>query len=167
MIPTNRFFHRNTETIYEGKLYSRIHRIINTEGKYRLHFKFISTNSEYKQHIGLSLYRFKGTVKINGEKVRLGKGEFTGLKFSEDTAPKRFYVDVTVESGDVNVFNGADGWRADVENFTPSAVPAMIVEKDGNSSYTFYCNDYVYDDDFDDLVFELRIESLPDAAHAE
>lgn len=162
MIPTSRFFKRNTETVYEGKLYSRIHRIINTEGKYRLHFKFISTNSKYKQHIGISLYRFKGTVRINGEKVALGKGEFTGLKFSEATTPKQFDVDVTVESGDVNVFNGADGWRADVENFTPSAVPAMIVEKNGDSNYIFYCNDYVYDDDFDDLVFELCIELLSD-----
>ena len=48
MIPTDRFFDGQSEVEYEGKLYSRIHPIIQTPGKYNLHFKFISTNSEYE-----------------------------------------------------------------------------------------------------------------------
>ena len=40
------------------------------------------------------------------------------------------------------------------------ATPAMIVEKNGENSYVFHCNDYVYDDDFDDLVFSLEVTKL-------
>lgn len=160
MIPTDRFFDGQAEVAYEGKLYSRIHPIIQTPGKYNLHFKFISTNSEYEQCIGISMCQFKGTAKLDGNKVKLGKGEFTGLKLSEKTAPERFDVELTVVGGAVCIYNSVYGWLADVKNYTPWVLPAMIVEKNGENSYIFHCNDYVYDDDFDDLVFSLVVTKL-------
>lgn len=160
MIPTDRFFDGQAEVAYEGKLYSRIHPIIQTPGKYNLHFKFISTNSEYEQCIGLSLFKFKGAVYINGERVKLGRGEFTGMQFSERTAPQKFNVEIDMKSGVISIYNSARGWREDIINHTPSAVPAMIVDKTGENSYVFHCNDYVYDDDFDDLVFSLEVTKL-------
>ena len=49
---------------------------------------------------------------------------------------------------------------ADIQNYTPWVMPAMIVDKTGENSYVFNCNDYVYDDDFDDLVFSLVVTKL-------
>ena len=33
----------------------------------------------------------------------------------------------------------------------------MIIEKQNNNCYKFYCNDHENDDDFDDLIFEMKI----------
>ena len=160
MIPTDKFFDMKTDVTYEGKLYSRIFAVIDTHGKYRFHFEFISTDSDYEQCIGLSLFKFKGAVRIDGNKMKLGRGEFTGMQFSEKTAPQKFDVEIDMESGIVSIYNSAKGWMEDIRNYTPSAVPAMIVDKTGDNSYIFHCNDYVYDDDFDDLVFSLEIIKL-------
>lgn len=146
--------------LYDGKLYSRLYRMIDSPGRYILHFEFISTNSDYEQCIGLSLFKFKGAVYINGERVKLGRGEFTGMQFSERTAPQKFNVEIDMKSGVISIYNSARGWREDIINHTPSAVPAMIVDKTGENSYVFHCNDYVYDDDFDDLVFSLEVTKL-------
>ena len=108
----------------------------------------------------MSLYQFKGSAAINGENVKLGKGKFTGLRFSEKTAPRRFDVELIMKSGIVSVDNSVYGWRADIQNYTPWVMPAMIVDKTGENSYVFNCNDYVYDDDFDDLVFSLVVTKL-------
>ena len=160
MIPNNKIFYNKNEIIYDGKLYSRLYRMIDSPGRYILHFEFISTNSDYEQCIGLSLFKFKGAVYINGERVKLGRGEFTGMQFSERTAPQKFNVEIDMKSGVISIYNSARGWREDIINHTPSAVPAMIVDKTGDNSYIFHCNDYVYDDDFDDLVFSLEIIKL-------
>ena len=160
MIPTNRFFDNKNEIIYDGKLYSRLYRVIDSPGRYILRFEFLSTNSDYEQCIGLSLFKFKGAVRIDGNKMKLGRGEFTGMQFSEKTAPQKFDVEIDMESGIVSIYNSAKGWMEDIRNYTPSAVPAMIVDKTGENSYVFNCNDYVYDDDFDDLVFSLEIIKL-------
>ena len=160
MIPNNKIFYNKNEIIYDGKLYSRLYRMIDSPGRYILHFEFISTNSDYEQCIGLSLFKFKGAVYINGERVKLGRGEFTGMQFSERTAPQKFNVEIDMKSGVISIYNSARGWREDIINHTPSAVPAMIVDKTGENSYVFHCNDYVYDDDFDDLVFSLEVTKL-------
>ena len=160
MIPTNKAFDRKTEIIYDGKLYSRIYKVISEPGEYRLHFEFISTDSEYEQYIGLSMYCFKGKASIGGERVKLGRGTFTGMRFLEKITPKQFDIDVILESGTVSVFNDVTGWKEDITFKTPSVMPAMIVEKISDNSYIFHCNDRVYDDDFDDLVFSLEITKL-------
>lgn len=160
MIPTDRAFDSKTEVIYDGKLYSRIYKVIGDPGEYRLHFEFISTDSEYEQFIGLSMYCFKGKAIIDGEKVKLGRGRFTGMGFPEKTTPKQFDVCVIVESGIVSIYNDVTGWKEDITFKTPSVMPAMIVEKISDNSYIFHCNDRVYDDDFDDLVFSLEITKL-------
>ena len=60
MIPNNKIFYNKNEIIYDGKLYSRLYRMIDSPGRYILHFEFISTNSDYEQCIGLSLLSLAG-----------------------------------------------------------------------------------------------------------
>lgn len=160
MIPTNRAFNGKADVIYDGKLYSRIYKVISEQGEYRLHFEFISTDSEYEQYIGLSMCCFKGKVSIGGEKVELGRGTFTGLRFPEKITPKQFDVDIIIESGSLSVCNGATDWTMDIRQHIQWVMPAMIVEKLNDNSFIFRCNDYVYDDDFDDLVFSLKITKI-------
>ena len=97
---------------------------------------------------------------MNGKNIELGKGKFTGLRFSEKTVPKQFDIELDMKSGIVSIDNSVYGWRADIQNYTPWVMPAMIVDKTDENSYIFHCNDYVYDDDFDDLVFSLKVTKL-------
>lgn len=162
MIPTHRTFNGTTEVTRDGILYSQLHRVISTPGEYRLNLKFISSNSKYIQSIGVCLFKFKGTAKVDGDPVKLGKRTFTSLSFYEDTAPKQFTVDLNVKAGDVCIFNDAYNWwiTDDKRPHPLFALPAMIVTKTGPYNYVFHCNDHEYDDDFDDLVFSLDIEKV-------
>ena len=38
---------------------------------------------------------------------------------------------------------------------------AFWMEQLSDNRYRFYCNDHRMDDDFDDLIFDLEIESMP------
>ncbi len=160
MIPTNKFFDGHSQIEYEGKLYAMIYTITDVPGKYRLHFEFISTDSEYEQSIGLNFYQLKGKVFIGGKRVKLGRGAFASIGFAEYSTPKQFDVEVEMESGDMNVYNSMEGWHVDIHNYTPDLTPAMIVEKIDEWNYVFHCNDRVYDDDFNDLVFSLSVTKL-------
>ena len=84
MIPNNKIFYNKNEIIYDGKLYSRLYRMIDSPGRYILHFEFISTNSDYEQCIGLSLFKFKGAVYINGERVKLGGASLRECNFLKE-----------------------------------------------------------------------------------
>lgn len=162
MIPTNRAFNGRNSITYEGKLYTRLYEILSRPSSYRLHFEFLSTDSEYEQKIGLTMYLFDGRVRVNGQEVKLGKGKFTGLSFAENSTPKQFDIDIKLNSGSVAVYNDVTNWMVDITFQDKWVMPAMIVEQISETSFIFHCNDRVYDDDFDDLVFKLDILEISD-----
>ena len=147
-----------TEIEYKGKQVSALYRY-DKKGKYRLKFTFVSTNSQHEQSIILHLYDFKGKIFWNGKRLKKERRRFPQIIFEQTWAPKEFELEVILEDGDIEISNGyskTDVGRIDC--FMGGC--AMIKEELGEDKFRFYCNDIDWDDDFDDLIFDLEIEKV-------
>ena len=110
----------------------------------RLKIRFVSTNSEWRQGIGLD---------VDGEfdffRARLFP---KGVVLWEDTAPTELEFICRSSSGVLDVKNVWDTGDGCVESWYYGA--AMWVEEiPGGRRY--HCNDGHPDDNFDDIIFEL------------
>ena len=144
-----------TKIEYKGKQVSALYRY-DKKGKYRLKFTFVSTNSQYEQSIILHLDGFKGKIFWNGKRLKKERRRFPQIIFEETWAPKEFELEIILEEGDIGISNGyskTDVGRIDC--FMGGC--AMIKEELGEDKFRFYCNDIDWDDDFDDLIFDLEI----------
>ena len=68
-------------------------------------------------------------------------------------------LEVILEEGNIAISNGClrpttETIACFVDGF------AMIKEELGEDKFRFYCNDIDWDDDFDDLIFDLEIEKV-------
>ena len=147
-----------TEIEYKGKQVSSFYRY-DKKGKYRLKFTFVSTNSQHEQSIILHLDGFKGKIFWNGKRLKKERRRFPQIIFEETLAPKEFELEIILEEGDIEISNGyskTDVGRIDC--FMGGC--AMIKEELGEDKFRFYCNDIDWDDDFDDLIFDLEIEKV-------
>ena len=61
--------------------------------------------------------------------------------------------------GDIGISNGCLRPRSDMITCFVEGC-AMIKEELGEDKFRFYCNDIDWDDDFDDLIFDLEIEKV-------
>ena len=147
-----------TEIEYKGKQISALYRY-DKKGKYRLKFTFVSTNSQYEQSIILHLDGFKGKIFWNGKRLKKERRRFPQIIFEETWVPKEFELEVILEEGNIAISNGClrpttETIACFVDGF------AMIKEELGEDKFRFYCNDIDWDDDFDDLIFDLEIEKV-------
>lgn len=160
LIPfTSQFTMQNSSEIdYKGKKVNRFY-TYDRKGTHILRFTFVSTNSVNEQGITFHLSRFKGEMYINDEKIKIRKSRFPQLMFDEKNTPKQFEVKVILEDGDITICNCCthpncpEIWDSLLEGC------AMIIEKLGEDSFRFHCNDMENDDDFDDLIFDMQILS--------
>ena len=160
MIPFEVLFRRSTSEsiVYNGKTLIRRYSFENIN-RLCLHFKFISTDSEYRQSINLLLLDgFIGKVYVNDQQVRIPKAQFPKIVFWEDTAPSSFTVTIVAEKGKVSVCNGSAPCAGEDFCYTLVQGCAMIPEILDDSKVRFYCNDHVNDDDFTDMVFEMQAQ---------
>lgn len=144
------------EIIYKGQ---KIHRCfyIDKKGKYKLKFNFVKTNSPFLQLIAIFLDGFKGKIFLDGQEIKPRRKRFPRLDFYEDTAPKDIFLDVELEDGYLAICNGSDPLGTKEITHTLSFECAMIIENYEPNKYRFICNDHEFDDDFDDLIFEMEI----------
>lgn len=156
MIPTDKFFSGKREVEYEGKRYCR-YLLFDEASIYCFKFRFVSTNSPYIQSINVTFANFRGEVFLNNEKISIKKGKFSTLTFCEDTAPREFVLRVNVKQGFVMISNSSRDWQRDATGNSKWLVCAMIVDNIGKNVYRCYCNDQEYDEDFNDLIFEMEI----------
>lgn len=190
MIPNDRAFNGKNFFQENGKNFFRYERI-EKKGKYTLKLKFIAVNSPYKQGIAIRFSRnpeFKGKILING--IRLTKPRKKHLSYIireglfTDNEVK---LEILIEDGFI-AFCNASNLLADYSDL-PNKMTEMIDKKSeqfeskgftssfsashmyGNAfwveplsenCYRFYCNDHQMDDDFDDLIFDLEVESFSD-----
>lgn len=147
-----------TEIEYNGKRISALYRY-DKKGKHRLKFTFVSTNSQHEQSIILHLYDFKGKIFWNGKRLKKERRRFPQIIFEETWAPKEFELEVILEDGDIEISNGCLRPRSDMITCFVEGC-AMIKEELGEDKFRFYCNDIDWDDDFDDLIFDLEIEKV-------
>ena len=112
-------------------------------GRSQLHFRFISTKSEWKQGIRL---KTSGYFIVHGQVCR------KPMSIWEHTAPSEDTLDCVSRDGLIEVINEWINSRGGIEYWYNGA--AMISEEIRNGR-RYYCNDGHPNDDFTDLVFEL------------
>ena len=120
-----------------------------------------ATEIEYKGKQVRALYRYdkKGKIFWNGKRLKKERRRFPQIIFEETWVPKEFELEVILEEGNIAISNGClrpttETIACFVDDF------AMIKEKLGEDKFRFYCNDIDWEDDFDDLIFDLEIEKV-------
>ena len=120
-----------------------------------------ATEIEYKGKQVSALYRYdkKGKIFWNGKRLKKERRRFPQIIFEETWVPKEFELEVILEEGNIAISNGClrpttETIACFVDGF------AMIKEELGEDKFRFYCNDIDWDDDFDDLIFDLEIEKV-------
>ena len=156
MIPSDASFDGKNYYEYNGRTYYRWY-YLKRKGDYDLKFKIVSTNSKYLQGISLNFANFKGKILLNGQNLPVPKGVFQHYIFRENEFPKNeFCLSVRVDDGDIFLANASQ--RDSGDNFSFGAFSyAFWIETLSNGIYRFHCNDFEYDNDFDDLIFDLEI----------
>lgn len=187
MIPNDRAFNGRETFEEDGKIFYRSYRI-DKQGKFQLKIRVVSINSKYRQAIAFSLSaepKFKGALLINGQKFMPEKKKTNYVM--PVTLPDKIEIimDFDVVEGYVYLANASDyldDYPALIERisqqtgrsrdqfrgnsyasgFTASNLygNAFWVESLSKNLYRFHCNDHRMDDDFDDFIFDLEIESL-------
>lgn len=187
MLPTNRAFNGRQSIEADGKVYYRSYKI-ERQGKVRLVIRIISINSNYKQGVAFSFSRspkFKGTLFLNGQKfvpenrqqhyvIPVVCPEENEIVMDLDVLDGYFllanasdYLDdypALIERLSQQTGRSRDQFRGNsyTSGFTAANLygNAFWVESFSKNLHRFHCNDHRMDDDFDDFIFDLEIESL-------
>ena len=157
MIPCDRTFDGQNSYEENGITYYRWY-VLKVTGNYRLTFHFISSNSPHPQGIWITRdSEFSGTMMLGDEALPPLKSIFAHYLFKEKDYPEhQFTLHVRSTSGYIILANSSQLpdstiWDSAVQGF------ALWVEKLDEKRYRFHCNDQDYDDDYDDLVFDVTI----------
>lgn len=118
-------------------------------------FRFESTNSEWKQGISVSTKR--GEVRLR--KRWFGSVAHKGFMLWGHTAPKAVRLSVSAPDRKLRCYNIWQPYPNAIHAHHHGA--AMIREyRDGR--FWYRCNDGVPDEDFDDIVFSVESEAVPE-----
>lgn len=139
---------------YNGKRVIQIDKI-EAYSKFKITLKLLSTNSHWKQAVAIAINTGSMTVDnvIKGKSFRFWEDD---LKLEPDNT-----IEIYGKTKDdyICVWNACEvDWSTPhnsskcIESWTMGC--AMIKGENG----IYYCNDFDPDDDFDDLVFQLKIE---------
>ena len=138
---------------YKGKILHMWDRISVPKRETEMEYRILSTSSEWKQGFGLSV---NGDFDFGTEKPIK-----SAVSIWEDTAPHTGTFRCRSNAGPLIIKNIWDEGRGGTESGTNGA--AMWIEEIPNGR-RYHCNDGHFDDDFDDIVFEITlVVSGPDA----
>lgn len=187
MIPNNRAFNGNETFEENGRTFYRSY-TINKPGKVRATIKVVSINSDYSQGIAFSLSTkpmFKGVLFINGMRFLPEKKQLNYVIPVDLHDKSQITLDLDVKSGYLRLANASDFLDDYPEliakisaqtmrsreqfrgcSYTSGFSAGLLygnsfwIEQISDNKYRFYCNDHKLDDDFDDLIFDLEVESF-------
>lgn len=156
--PFNVLFEENSSSTiqYQGKTVYRFYNIEDS-GSFILKFSNIKRASKNFQAILILFNDCRGKIIIDGKENGFPKGAFSKLIFWEDLSPNSFEISFILESGNIIICNGSDplGTKEICHYLTKNC--AMHIEEYAENKLKFFCNDHEYDDDFDDLIFDMEI----------
>ena len=186
MIPNNRAFNGRETFEEDGKVFYRSYKV-EEQGEFRLNIRVVSINSPYRQAIAFSLSsspKFKGSILINGQKFQAEKKKLNYVMPVVLPDNDEIIMDFDIAEGYVRLANASDflddypemiekisaqtGRTRDqfrgcsyTSGFSAGYLygNAFWMEQLSDNRYRFHCNDHQMDDDFDDLIFDLEIES--------
>ena len=156
MIPNSKAFNGNSFFEHDGKTFYRWYPVCKS-GAYQLRFTVVSTNSAHRQGIALFFSDFSGQLLLNGKPLPVPTSPLKHYTFKEGEMPdNECRLSVQAESGSLIIGNASE--RTETGTFTCGAFGcAFWIEQKRENILRFYCNDHEYDDDFDDLIFDLEI----------
>ena len=131
----------------------------NLKGKHKVKFKLIYSNPDEDRGITLSRVNLKGKILYNDESFVEVKGMYAGVDIFEPYWKDEKEVIIDLEDGFVGIMNGKFVTDSDGIRFLNCSLfwHAMKVEQISPTVTRFYCNDTEFEDDFDDLIFEMEV----------
>jgi len=129
---------------YKDKLIERMD-VIQIEKECHLRVAFLSVDSNWRQGIRLET---KGTFYVNNQVLD------KKIVLWQDTAPKEVPIFIKTKNKELIVYNVWDTGNGSIDAWHNGAA---FYKKIDEYSRIYYCNDGHPDDNFDDLVFSIKI----------
>ena len=147
------------EINYKGKSVYQYLRCTKN-GIYRFHFRNVSTNSKRGQYIDFHIMNMVGEIYINDILTPIPKRKFPQIVLKYDKLTEDFSLRIVLSDGDFLLCN-ADNEGDEEDIYVDSLIFgfAMTIDRLENGWFRLNCNDRENDDDFDDLVFEMKVEN--------
>lgn len=188
MIPNDRTFNGKDFVEIDGKEYFRFYKIC-LKGNVKVKIHVVSINSDYKQGIAFRVSQkpeFVGTILLNGQLLTQERGRTQNYVIPVALPEKGdFVIELGAKEGELILANASDvlddhtdlikriskqtgrtreEFRGNsyVSGFTAAHLygNAFWMEMLSENYYRFHCNDHKMDEDFDDLIFDLKVEFL-------
>lgn len=139
---------KGNSIVYQGKELKMVDKINLSLNITTLKVSFISTDSKWKQGI---IFQTNGEFEINDQKLP------NKIVLWEDTSPKELQILVKSNDKVLVIYNV---WKTDdgTTHYWHNGGAMNIVVDKGIRIYN--CNDGYPDDDFNDLIFTVRINIL-------
>lgn len=158
MIPSDKTFNGKTFYEYDGKTYYRWYNL-KIEKPYVVSFRLISSSSANKQGIALFFSDFNGELYINNQKVKNLRGFKHYLFKAQDFENEALKLHVYPQDGFLFFGNASENPKT--TGYECGAFGcAFWIEPISPDINRFHCNDHEYDDDFDDLVFDMILTEI-------
>lgn len=154
MKPFSVLFEGSDQLNYQGKVIKK-HYKLDVPGEYDLTFTFLSKNSPFNQAVVLFFCDFKGELYLFDRKYNLPSSRFPKVNFWFDQVNTEIPVKIRLIEGSVLICNGSDPTGNKQICHSLCFGCALQIEEQDNK-LIFHCNDHENDDDFDDLIFEVR-----------
>lgn len=123
---------------------------------YLIRIRNVRANSDEQQIICIST-SFQGTITINGEKIKKKKGVFSRISIFEKEINGEIMINLELIDGIFIIYNASIPNNSEsTRSMVFGCALSPIEMSDG--WYRICCNDYENDDDFDDLIFEMKVE---------
>lgn len=142
---------------YQGRTVYRFLKC-NEPGNYKIIVRSVTSNSDYIQAFIIGILNLNGTVSINGKLYPKPKGKFPQVIIPEQVLASDINIDIVMNVGSFTMFNGADPFGTGKYFRSLTFGSAIIVTKLDDGWYRVNCNDFENDDDFDDFIFDIKIE---------
>lgn len=143
---------------YQGK---RVYRFLKCKepGNYKIIIRSAVSNSDYIQAFIIGISNLNGTtVSINDKPYPKPKGKFPQIIIPEQVLTFDTHIDIVMNAGCFTMHNGADPLGTGQYFRSLTFGSAIIVTKLDDGWYRINCNDFENDDDFDDFIFDIKIE---------
>ena len=186
MLPNDRTFNGKLFVEIDGKIYYRCY-ALKEKGKYRITIEVKSINSPYSQAIAFKFSidpKFEGKLVINNQTFDVLNTKSQNFAIPVDVCErKKLSMELRIDDGFFLLSSASDylkdyyekikevykqnGISKEIKEsytsgFTATSLygNAFWLEELSENHYLVHCNDHIMDEDFDDMVFDLRIEKL-------
>ena len=114
--------------------------------------ELLSCNSEWRQGIVVSV---NGSMDVDVGRGEVGSEYVFWEEIWTDLKRDEIYIWGNTKDGTITIYNVWDDGSGRIDSFYNGS--AMIKEVINNKEFIYYCNDGHFDDDFNDIIFKVKI----------